>query len=302
MTNLPLSGIFAAVLTPIHDDGSIDLPSLASHAASLLDKGCHGVSLFGTTGEGPAFTAEERMQGLEAVLAAGVPADKIMPGTGAAALPDTVALTRHALEKGCNTVLLMPPFFFKDLANNQVLAFFEKCIEEVNDPNLKVVLYNFPAVTGVLITPDVIAQLAERYPSTIVGVKDSSGDWDYVTSIRKLSPDVALFTGWEALVPKLLAAGGVGNISGIANIAPDILRDLFDRAPQDPEDACLKGVEKLVAAVTKYPVTPALKSLKAKESGAKEWRNLRVPNLPLSAEQEAELFEAVAEARAVAGF
>ncbi|TLP42344.1 dihydrodipicolinate synthase family protein [Cohaesibacter sp. CAU 1516] len=302
MTNQPLRGIFAAVLTPILENGTLDLASLSAHAKGLLERGCHGVSLFGTTGEGPGFTTEERMQGLEAALSAGISADKILPATGCVALPDTIKLTKHALEHGCNNILLMPPFFFKSLTDDQVFAFFSKVITEVNDPALQVYLYNFPAVTGVLISPNVIARLVEAFPTTIAGVKDSSGEWDYMMEIRNRCPDIAVFTGWEALVPKLLAAGGAGNISGVANVAPELLRDLFDRVPVATDDKVLNGVEHIVAAVTSSPVTPALKAILADQTQQAEWEAIRVPNLPIDDEEKKKLLSAFAHGKSMAGF
>ena len=301
MNDQPLRGLFAAVLTPIRDDGSLDTALLSSHAASLLSRGCHGVSLFGTTGEGPAFTVDERMEGLEAVLRGGVARETLLPATGCAALPDTLRLTRHALDKGCSTILLMPPFFFKDLGDDDVFAFFAKVIEEINETRLRLYLYNFPAVTGVRISPAVIARLLGRYPDVIAGVKDSSGDWDYMQCIRQTCPELALFTGWEVLLPKLLAIGGVGNISGIANVTPELLRDLYDRKPVAEDDKVLQGVERMVETVTSLPVTPALKSLACDLYDIPSWKRVRVPYQALETSRAAALLSEFKSGRDATG-
>lgn len=289
MTTAPLQGIYAAVLTPMHNDLSCDNAYLAAHCRSLLEEGCHGVSLFGTTGEGPALTVDERIAGLEAVLAGGVAPSCVLPGTGCAAIPDTVRLTRHASGLGCQTVLVMPPFFFKDVGDEGVIAFYSTLIERVGDPALRIVIYNFPAVTGVWVRETAIARLAEAFPGVIAGVKDSSGDWSYVSALLERFPSLAIFTGWETLVPKLVAAGGAGNISGLANIIPGLLRRLYDTQPTPDGDPVLSGITRLVEAVSQNPVIPAIKAAAATLREWPSWRNMRAPLVPISTEAERSL-------------
>jgi len=286
MTTDPLKGIYAAVMTPMQDDLSCDTTRLAAHCRSLLDEGCHGVSLFGTTGEGPALSVGERVAGLEAVLAAGVAPWHVLPGTGCAAIPDVVHLTRHAASLGCKTVLVMPPFFFKDVSDDGVVAFYAALIEGVGDPALRVVIYNFPAVTGVWVRERAVERLIAAYPQAIAGVKDSSGDWPYVAALLRQFPSLAVFSGWETLVPKLVAAGGAGNISGMANVIPGLLRQLYDNRS---DAAALARVGRLVEEVTKRPIIPALKALAATLRDQPSWRNMRAPLVPLPAESERSL-------------
>lgn len=292
MTTAPLQGLYAAVLTPMRDDLSCDDTQLAAHCRTLLDEGCHGVSLFGTTGEGPALTADERTKGLEAVLAGGIAPHHVLPGTGCAAIPDAMRLTRHAAGLGCKTVLVMPPFFFKDVSDDGVFAFYSALIENVGDPALRVIIYNFPAVTGVWVREAVIARLMAAHPGVIVGVKDSSGDWAYVTALLRRFPGMAVFTGWETLVPKLVAAGGAGNISGMANVIPGLLRRLYDERPAAADDPLLLKVTGLVEAVCKHSVISALKAVAATLREWPSWRNMRAPLVPLSPEVERSLVAA----------
>lgn len=289
MTTDLLQGIYAAVMTPMQDDLSCDTNRLAAHCRSLLDEGCHGVSLFGTTGEGPALTTGERQAGLEAVLAAGVAPQRVLPGTGCAAIPDAVHLTRHAAGLGCKTVLVMPPFFFKDVSDDGVVAFYSALIEGVGDPDLRIVIYNFPAVTGVCVHQQAIERLITAYPHTIAGVKDSSGDWPYVAAMLRQLPSLAVFTGWETWIPKLVAAGGAGNISGMANVIPGLLRQLYDNRS---DAAALSRVSRLVEEVSKHPIIPALKALAATLRGQPSWRNMRAPLVALPAESERSLVTA----------
>lgn len=289
MTTTSLQGLYAAVLTPMRDDLSCDTAQLAAHCRSLLSEGCHGVSLFGTTGEGPALTAEERIAGLEAVLKGGIAPHRVLPGTGCSAMPDTVRLTRHAADVGCKTVLVMPPFFFKDVSDDGVFAYYAALIERVGDPALRVVIYNFPAVTGVWVRDSVVARLRTAFPGVIAGVKDSSGDWAYVTALLQQFPGLAVFTGWETLVPKLVNAGGAGNISGLANVIPGLLRNLYDARSTATDDPLLASVARLVEATCQNPVIAAVKAVAANLRDWPSWRNMRAPLVPLSAEAERSL-------------
>lgn len=291
-TEEPIKGVFAAALTPLRDNMSCDNDMLAAHCAHLIKEGCHGVSLFGTTGEGPAFSAEERMGGLDAVLNAGIPADKILPATGCAALPDTVRLTRHAAGKGCKNVLVMPPFFFKDLSDEGVFRVYAEIAESVGDPALRIYIYNFPAVTGVWVREMVVGKLLNAYPKIFAGVKDSSGDWNYVMALLDLSPNLAVFTGHETLLPKLLTAGGKGNISGMANLIPGLLRRLYDERPVKAADPLFACVAALVDELSKHPITPAIKALAANLRHSPSWRKMRPPLVAIEPESEKALLAA----------
>ena len=293
MTEQTLKGIITAVVTPLAEDGTCDTAKLAEHCVSLLENGVHGISLFGTTGEGPSFTCGEREAALEAVLKAGVPSAKMLPGTGCASLEDTVRLTRHALAHDCANVLVMPPFFFKGVGDQGVYRVYAELIERINDPKLRVYIYNFPAVTGVWIKPVVISQLREKFGKTIAGVKDSSGDWAYVTTLIRDHPGLAVFSGWEPLLPQLLAAGGAGNVCGIANIAPRLMRRLYDERPLDPTAPLAATIGKIVSTVTALPVTPAIKAMVAHAQNDPNWRAVRAPLEALTAKQQSDLAAAV---------
>ncbi|MBT3361761.1 MAG: dihydrodipicolinate synthase family protein [Rhodospirillales bacterium] len=291
----PLRGVFAAVMTPLREDLTVDANHLAAHCQTLLDEGCHGVSLFGTTGEGPGFTAEERMAALEAVIAAGIEPTRILPGTGCVALPDTIRLTRHAIGLGCTNILLMPPFFFKEPSDEGVFQHYKSVIDGVNDANLRVYIYNFPAVTGVWIHPGVVERLIGEFPDAIAGVKDSSGDWDYVNALLTI-PGLAVFSGWEMYLPKLLAAGGSGNISGLANVIAPTLRRLYDTRPADPKHPLMTAITELVGAVVQYPGIPAIRALAANLRDDPTWRRIRPPLSPLDPQSETALMTAFEKA------
>jgi 4-hydroxy-tetrahydrodipicolinate synthase len=180
----------------------------------------------------------------------------------------------------------MPPFFFKDIGDDGVVAFYAALIEGVGDPALRVIIYNFPAVTGVWVREQAIERLIAAYPHAIAGVKDSSGDWPYVAALLRQYPSLAVFSGWETWIPKLVAAGGAGNISGMANVIPGLLRQLYDNRSNEE---LLSRVSRLVEEVTKRPIIPALKTLAASLREQPGWRNMRAPLVPLPAESERSL-------------
>lgn len=277
-----LRGVFAAVLTPYTADLAVDFDLLGRHCRRLLDEGLHGVSLFGTTGEGPALDAAERRTGLEAVLAAGVPASKILPATGAASLMETVALSRHALGLGCTNLLVMPPFFFKGIDDEGAYTYFAEVVTRTGSDAARYYLYNFPAITDVWINRPVVARLRQRFGAAIAGVKDSSGDWDYVTGLIADNPGLAVFSGWESLIPKLVRAGGSGNISGLANIIGPHLRHNFDAAATADQEPAFAVLRTFVDDVCRHPVTAAIKALNADLRGESSWRNIRPPLAPLN--------------------
>ena len=160
-TSAAVRGLWCATLTPLDARGSVDVGRLATHIRDLFAHGVEGVAPFGTTGEFPSFSAAERMQGLEGLLAAGIPAARIVPGTGAAALTDAVALTKHAVRSGTPRCLIVPPFFFKDVSDDAVFAYYARLIDAVGEPSLRVYLYHIPQFSGVALKPDVVARLAK---------------------------------------------------------------------------------------------------------------------------------------------
>ena len=162
------------MLTPLTESLDIDHARLAAHAKGLIASGCGGVTIFGTTGEGPSFSMAERREALDQMIAHGVPAERIMVSTSCAALPETLALTRHAVSVGVHGCLMLPPFFLKGVSDEGILHCYRQVIDAVADPRLKLYLYHIPQVTGVGLSHHVIATLKREYPKIILGIKDSA--------------------------------------------------------------------------------------------------------------------------------
>jgi len=217
-------GLWCAMLTPLDHAGRLDPARLASHARQLLADGVDGIAPFGTTGEGPSFSVDERRAGLETLLDSGIAPGRLIAATGCAAATDTIALSRHALDNGVPRCLVVPPFYFKEVPDDAVFAFYAGLIDSVADARLRLYVYHIPQFSGVPVTADVVRRLADAYPGVVAGVKDSAGDWTHTAQLLERVPQLDLLVGHEPHLPQLMRAGGAGTICGVANVYPGIVR------------------------------------------------------------------------------
>src|SRR2546423_2316852 len=277
----PVQGVWCAVLTPFDAAGLPDHARLAQHVRRILGAGVDGIALFGTTGEGQSRSLNGRRAGLDALLAAGIAPGRIVAATGCASLPETIELTRHATQSACAGALILPPFFFKGVADEGVYASYAGVIDGVADARLRLYLYHIPQVSGVAISPSVIERLATGYPTIVTGVKDSEGDLDHTLALLSRFSHLAIFVGHEPHLPAALAAGGAGTICGIANLYPRLLRRLHDSALAAEHRQDLERVEAFIAKVARYPLFAAFKALQAQLTGDAGWAAVRPPLLAL---------------------
>jgi 4-hydroxy-tetrahydrodipicolinate synthase len=287
-----LSGVWCPTLTPVDADLKPDAGRLVAHARWLLDAGCHGLVLFGTTGEANSFSAEERTTLLEAALEAGLPRDRLLVGTGCCALSDSVRLTRHALARGVAGVLMLPPFYYKDLPDEALFASFDQVIQRVGTEHFKLYLYHFPRLSGVPITAGLIERLRRRYPDTLAGVKDSSGDWRNTGMLIERFPELAIFPGAETLLLPGLEAGAAGCISASCNVNPGAIRKLYDdfQAGATGLEAQQDDLTTVRKVLQLRPLIPVMKHLIADRRADPAWRQVRPPFLALP-DVEAEALE-----------
>ena len=280
-----LAGVWPAMLTPLDSALDIDVPAFATHALGLLAAGCHGVTPFGTTGEGPSFGVAERLAAIDGLIQGGVPAQQILVSTSCAALPEAVSLTRHAVQAGCRAVLLLPPFFLKGVPDEGIVDFYAQLFDRVGDSRLRVVLYNIPQVSGIALSHAVIATLLQRFPGTVIGLKDSACQRD--TSLayaRAFMPPLQVWVGNEPDLQTLAALGSRGAVSGVANLAPRLVARLVGSATTSDAAADQARMLALLAVLLQGPwgLIPAFKSLMALRTDHAGWRRVRAPLRALS--------------------
>ena len=278
-----IRGVWCATLSPLDGRGGLDHRRNAEHARRLFAAGVDGIAPFGTTGEGQSFSVAERKEGLEALIDEGIAPSRILAATGCAALPEAIDLTRHAVEWGCAGVLVLPPFFWKGVTDDGLYASYAALIEGVADLRLRLYLYHIPQISAVPVPAAVIERLCVAFPGVVAGVKDSAGDLAHTLALAARFPELAIFTGHEPHLPRMLAAGGAGTVCGIANLFPQLLRRLFDGAGTPDGDAALAAIRAFLDVALDYPLMPAFKALQATLTGDAAWTAVRPPLAPLSA-------------------
>ena len=283
-----LKGVFAPVVTPFGEDGSPDADRLLAHCRWLLSHEC-GLAVFGTNSEGNSLAVEEKLDLIDALIEGGVPAGRMMPGTGSCALPDAVKMCSHVARRGCGGALILPPFYYKDASDEGLYAFFADLIERVGDDRLRLYLYHIPPIAGVGFSLDLTGRLIEAYPEIVVGMKDSSRDDDNTRALLERFPGWGVFPGNEMNLVEFVRAGAVGTISATCNVNAPAIVDLYQNVDAADANDRLAKVNELRKALASYPMIPAMKALIAAANDDPVWRNVRAPLLPLGEEDAARL-------------
>lgn len=295
-TELHPSGVFCAALTPVTAELAPDHARFVAHCRRLLDEGCDGIALLGTTGEANSFSLGERQRLLEATVAAGIAPDRLLPGTGVAALTETVALTRHALSLGVTTVVMLPPFYYKGVTEDGLFASYAEVVERLADPRLRIVLYHIPQMSAVPISFPLIERLRARYPGTFTGIKDSAGDLAHMEALVERFPGLAVLAGADPLMLPLRRKGGAGCITATSNLVAADLAFIFHHARDAARAAEVEAAQARVVAArnraSRFAQMASLKVMLAERLGDADWRRMRPPLLPLSAEEAAALLQA----------
>ncbi|OLE12103.1 MAG: dihydrodipicolinate synthase family protein [Verrucomicrobia bacterium 13_1_20CM_3_54_17] len=288
-----IRGVLAPVVTPFKADLSPDCERFIRHCQWLLSQDC-GLAVFGTNSEANSMAAEERSTLLDAVVAAGIDPSRMMPGTGCCSIAETVELTTHAVRHGCAGVLMLPPFYYKDLSEEGLYRYFSEVVQRVGDTRLKIYLYHIPPVAIVGITPKLVERLLKAYPNAIAGMKDSSGDWNntkiFLDAFAENGFDV--FVGSESFLLANMRNGGVGTISATANVNPAAIHKLYrqwntagDADNADQQQSKLNAVREVFSS-RKFPSTiAALKQAIAIYRNDPEWSRVRPPLVELTKEQ-----------------
>jgi 4-hydroxy-tetrahydrodipicolinate synthase len=289
-----LRGVFSPVITPRADDPRQAAAMLVRHCRWLLEQDV-GLAVFGTNSEANSLSVAERMHLLDALADAGVPGQRMMPGTGCCALDDSVELTRHAVARGAGGVLMLPPFFYKGVSDDGLFASYAEVIERVADPRLRIYLYHIPHVSQVPISLALIERLLKAYPGVVAGIKDSSGDWANTSAmLERFQPQgFDVFAGSETFLLATMRAGGAGCITATGNVNPGAIARLY-RTWQDADaDAQQAALDALRATFARFPMIPALKAAVAHFSGDAGYAAVRPPLVRLDGQQNTALLAAL---------
>ncbi len=284
-------GVIAPNLTPFNADLSLATDLYVGNAKRLLQDGCVALAPFGTTGEALSVGIEERLRAIEALVEAGIDPKRLVPGTGLTNLPDTVLLTRRAMELGCAGAMTLPPFYFKNVADDGLFAYFAKLIEMVGRDDLSLYLYHIPQVAGVGLPIALVRRLFEAFPKQVVGIKDSSGDWANTKSLFEIE-GLTVYPGAELPLIEALDLGGPGCISATANLNAGAIAEVIRLFRAGQREAAVRKheqVKKFRLVVQDYAPIPAQKRLLALSSGDQRWANVRPPLLSMSEEKGREL-------------
>ena len=241
------------------------------------------------------MSAEERMELLDALVEASVPTEKLMPGIGACALTDSVKLIKHAVDKGCGGVLMLPPFYYKGASDNGLFSFFSEVVQRVGSARLRIYLYHIPPVSQVPISLDLIERLIKAYPETVVGIKDSSGDWSNTEAVLKRFPGFGTFVGSEVFLLDTLKGGGVGCITATGNVNLAGIRNVYSNWREPAADKLQADITRIRKAIQAYPVVPALKRIVAHFHQDAAWQQVRPPFERLPDQQAEKLLAELAQ-------
>jgi 4-hydroxy-tetrahydrodipicolinate synthase len=286
-----IEGVLSPVVTPFKADYAPDAGRFVRHCKWLLANGCAGLAIFGTNSEANSMSVAEKRALLEALVEGGVPAASLMPGTGHCALADSIEVTRAAVQLGCAGVLMLPPFYYKGVSDEGLYRNFAEVIERVGDERLQLYLYHIPPVSQVGISLALIERLLAKYPASIAGVKDSSGNWDNTKAMldqfAKAGFDV--FAGSEEFLLANMRGGGKGCITATGNVNPGAIDNVYRNWRAANADDLQAGITATRRIVQKQPMIPALKATIAHFGGDAQWKTVRPPLVELTSAQATQL-------------
>lgn len=284
MPGRTLRGVIAAAATPITAGMQPDLERFIALCRWLLDNGCDGLNICGTTGEATSFSTAQRMAIMSAA-ADSLPLDRLMVGTGAAAVEDAMTLARHAADLGFAGALVLPPFYYRSVGDEGIRRTIGIIAETTAAAPVAIYLYNFPAMTGIAYQPGLVAQLRGDLGGRLAGLKDSSGDLAYAAAVASISPDLDVFPSNEAVLLDARSGAFAGCISASANVNSAWCA----RAFRDGDEAALATASRIRALVSRQALIPAVKAVLAHRLKDPAYRELLPPLLPLADSDEQDL-------------
>jgi 4-hydroxy-tetrahydrodipicolinate synthase len=285
-----IKGVLSPVVTPFKRDLSPDLGRFIAHCKWLLSQDC-GLAMFGTNSEANSMSADERMGLLEKVVAAGVPTERMMPGTGSCSINEAAKVSAHATKLGVSGVLMLPPFYYKGVPEEGLFRFFSEVVQRVGDDKLRVYLYHIPPVSAVPITHKLVERLMKAYPKQIAGMKDSSDDWAHTKSmIDAFAKDgFDVFSGNEKPLIENIKSGGAGCISATANINPGKIAETYKKYATAEGEKLQSWINDVRGVMQGYVMIPGLKYCIAHYGSDAAWTPVRPPLVETDAKSGQEM-------------
>ncbi|MCR9213443.1 MAG: dihydrodipicolinate synthase family protein [Proteobacteria bacterium] len=288
---MDIDGVIAAVPTAFTCNGALDANKFAAHCQWSLENGADGLNILGTTGEANSQYPTLRKEVMkEAVNAVGP--ERLMVGTATPDFETTLELTRYADELGYPVALLLPPYYYKPLADSQLFGWFQQLDAALGDASIQIYLYNFPALTGIPYPVPVIEALVKELPDRIKGIKDSSGDLPYCREIVAKIPEFKVFPSSETCLGSARTDGFAGCISASVNVTAPLCEKVW-HGSRTPDDTLLEDISFIRQSMASVPLIPAVKYLISLREGTPDWEFLRLPLEPLTIEQKHALEAAV---------
>ena len=276
-----ISGVFSAALTPIKQDLSINHDLYLRHCQYLMRQGHDGLAIFGTTGEANSFSIQQKKDSLEFLLTNRIDPKVLIPGTGSSSLSDAVDMTRHASNHKVRAVLLLPPFYYKNVSEEGIINYFRHLIERVGDSEMQYILYHIPQNTYVPISFKIIEILLKLYPNNIAGLKDSAGDTDRMLKIIKYFNNFAVFCGHDSLALNVCKRGGAGAITSGTNVCGKLLSFIIKNYKQENEIRNYAEMQKLLQqirqVITSHEPISLMKAYFSIVDNIPDWNNVLPP-------------------------
>ena len=276
-----ISGTYCASLTPFKEDYSINKRLLLEHCSNLLSQQIDGIAIFGTTGESNSLSIEEKLDAINFLIDNKIEPKKLLPGTGLNSIKDTVFFTKAVAKMKVRGVLVLPPFYYKNVNSEGLISYYTRVVEEVGEKNLHYLLYHFPQMSSVSIDLNVIEKLLSKYPDNIVGIKDSSGDSDNMLKMIKYFKDFAVFSGSDSLALKAVRSGGAGAITAVSNISGQLLNFIIKNWKEESSISNFSELqnlqEEIRSTVFNHQPISVLKAFLSIKDNNPEWNRLLPP-------------------------
>ena len=286
-----VAGVFAAVPTPFSDVDEPDFELFMEHCDWVIDQGCDGLNVLGSTGEANSQTGKARAIIMRAVSVSSLNRAALMVGTGTPSLGETIELTQLAAELSFDAALVLPPYYYAPVSDDGLFRYFSQVVAGVKNSGIGIYLYNFPQMTGLTFSPELVARLLESFGSHIKGMKDSSGDLEYTNNMATtFAGAFDVFPGSEAPLPDAAEFGYAGCISASVNATAEQAARVW-RERDDVTDQQTTELRELRAAIQSVPMVAAVKSLTAMRTGENRWRRMLPPLSELNDTQEKSMVE-----------